>query len=126
MSDMADAGFGANPTPTAKSQPAHLPRSENRYNPDQFAEPGDAGRWVVHEYCISLIAFTLRRTSRPIYLRPAQSAWVRGLPYVGVSLLLGWWGLPWGVIYTPVTIYANLTGGCDITAQVRDAAGPSA
>jgi hypothetical protein len=108
----------------AKSQPVPLPQTVNSLGSDESEEPDDVGRWVTFEYCISLIAVTLRRTSRPIYLKPGQEAWLRSLPYVGVSLLLGWWGLPWGAIYTPVTIFANLTGGCDITAQVRDAASP--
>ena len=96
-----------------------LTRPLNLVSDDQSAEPFGRGRWVIYEYCISLIAVTLRRPTRPIYLKPGQWAWVRGLPYVGVSLLLGWWGLPWGVIYTPLTIFTNLTGGCDITAQMR-------
>lgn len=124
MSDTADAGFGANPTPTAKSQSVILTSTEYRQISDQNAQPDDRGRWVVYEYCISLIAVSLRRTSRPIHLKPGQRAWIRGLPYVAISLLLGWWGLPWGVIYCPVTIFANLMGGLDITAQVRETAGP--
>ena len=87
---------------------------------DEVAHSDD--RWLVFEYCISLIAVTLRRPSRPIRLRADQAAWVRGLPYVLVSLLFGWWGLPWGIIYTPLTIYANLAGGCDVSAQVRESA----
>jgi len=110
----------------ADSQPVPLSQTANSLGPAEGAGPAPAGRWVAYEYCISLIAVTLRRTSRPIYLQPGQIAWVHGLPYVGISLLLGWWGLPWGVIYTPVTIFANLAGGCDITAQVRNAASPSA
>jgi hypothetical protein len=87
---------------------------------EQTADPDD--RWVVYEYCISLIAVTLRRTSRPIRLHSGYDGWYRGLPYVLVSLLFGWWGLPWGIIYTPLAIYTNLTGGIDITAQIREAA----
>jgi len=77
---------------------------------------------VRFEYCISLVAVTIRRPSRPVFVRHPGWAWVRGLPYTAVSLAFGWWGLPWGVVYTPVTIFTNLTGGCDITAQVRAAA----
>jgi hypothetical protein len=106
----------------AGSQPVSLPRTENLLTAEENGEPSRDGRWVVFEYCISVVAVTLRRTSRPYYLEYAEWAWLRGLPYVGVSLLLGWWGVPWGVIYTPVTIFANLSGGCDITAQVREAA----
>ncbi len=32
---------------------------------------------------------------------------LRGL---GFSLLLGWWGFPWGIIMTPVQIVRNLSG----------------
>ncbi len=89
----------------------------NQANAEQKAESADGTRSVVYEYCISFVAVTLRRPSRPIRLLPGQRAWVRGLPYCFVSLACGWWGLPWGVIYTPLTIFSNLTGGCDITSQ---------
>ena len=125
MADTDDSNFCANFTPMVELQPVSLPQTANSFSPHQSSSSALAGRWVVYEYCISLIAVTLRRTSRPIYLKPGRRAWVRGLPYVAVSLLLGWWGLPWGVVYTPVTIFANLTGGYDITAQVREAASPS-
>lgn len=102
-----------------------IPATTFQVSPDQVANlDPDGDDWVVFEYCISLVAVTLRRPSRPIRIRAGQRAWVRGLPYVGVSLLFGWWGLPWGIIYTPVTIYTNLCGGCDITAQIREAACP--
>ena len=99
-----------------------ITRPINQLSADQCVEPAGDDRWVVYEYCISLVAVTLRRPTRPIHLKSGQWAWVRGLPFVGVSLFLGWWGLPWGVIYTPLTIFTNLTGGCDITAQVRASA----
>jgi hypothetical protein len=31
--------------------------------------------------------------------------------YTLTSLLFGWWGFPWGLIYTPQAIYRNLCGG---------------
>ena len=77
------------------------------------------GRFVFYEYCVSLIVFSMRRPSEAIYLRPGEKGLVRGLPYTLLSLLLGWWGLPWGFIYTPLAIITNFAGGCDITAQVR-------
>ncbi len=125
MSDTADAGFGANLTPTAKSQSASLIRTEFQHISDQNVIAAHSGQWVVYEYCISLIAVTLRRTSRPIFVQPGRRRWVRGLPFVVASLVFGWWGLPWGIIYTPIAIFANLAGGADITAQVRAGRCPS-
>jgi hypothetical protein len=82
-------------------------------------ELAQGGRFVFYEYCISLLIFSLRRPSRVYYLRPGQSGLAQGWPYSLISLLLGWWGLPWGFIYTPLALVTNLAGGCDITAQVR-------
>ncbi len=78
------------------------------------------GRFVFYEYCISLVFVTLRRPTDVRYLPPAEWGLLRGLPYVLVSLLLGWWGVPWGIIYTPLTIFTNLSGGQDVTEQVSE------
>lgn len=77
------------------------------------------GRFVFFEYCISCFIFTLRRPTEIMFLPANEWGWVRGLPYTLVSLLLGWWGLPWGFIYTPLVLATNLAGGCDVTAQTR-------
>jgi hypothetical protein len=77
------------------------------------------GRFVVFEYCISLIVVTLRRPSRVYVIRAGKTGLLPGFPYTILSLLLGWWGVPWGFIYTPLVVLTNLSGGCDITAQVR-------
>jgi hypothetical protein len=80
----------------------------------------EGGRMVVYEFCISLVFITLRRHSSIIHLRPGEHGIVKGLPYCLLSLLFGWWGLPWGVIYTPLTIFTNLRGGFDVTSRFRD------
>jgi hypothetical protein len=77
------------------------------------------GRFVFFEYCISFVALTLRRPTDIYFLRADQYGWPRGLPYTVLSLLLGWWGIPWGLIYTPLTLFTNLSGGRDVTAEVR-------
>lgn len=78
------------------------------------------GRFVFYEYCISFVVLTLRCPTAVRYLPPADWGVVRGLPYVLVSLLLGWWGVPWGMIYTPLTIFTNLSGGQDVTDRVSE------
>jgi hypothetical protein len=35
--------------------------------------------------------------------------------HVGVNLLLGWWGIPWGPIYTIGAAYRHIVGGKDVT-----------
>jgi hypothetical protein len=76
------------------------------------------GRLIFYEYCVSLVAITLRRASRIHVVGPSDHGFVRGLPYALLSLVFGWWGLPWGLIYTPIVIFTDLTGGCEVTAEV--------
>jgi len=87
---------------------------------DRPLPPPVAGndRLVFYEYCISLIFVSLRRPSVVVRLRPGQWGWIRGLPYTLLSLLLGWWCIPWGLIYTPLTLWTNLSGGRRITTIV--------
>ncbi|MBV9122626.1 MAG: hypothetical protein JO112_04655 [Planctomycetes bacterium] len=76
-------------------------------------------RFVFYEFCISLIFVTLRRPTDVFLLKKDELGLWRGLPYTAVSLLLGWWGIPMGIIYTPLTILTNLSGGRDVTAEIR-------
>jgi len=78
------------------------------------------GRIVFFEYCISLIFVSLRRQTQPYFLKAGETGLLLGIRYALVSLILGWWGIPWGVIYTPLTLISNLSGGCDITSEVRE------
>ncbi len=79
----------------------------------------DNQRLVFYEYCISLLFISFRRPSALVHLRPGQSGWIKGLPYSVLSLLLGWWCIPWGLMYTPLTLWTNLSGGRRITAEER-------
>jgi hypothetical protein len=69
---------------------------------------------VYYEYCISLGFLTPRRPSALYHLRAGESGIWKGLPYTVLSLLLGWWGIPWGLIYTPLTLWTNLRGGVEV------------
>ena len=83
-------------------------------------ELAQGGRLVFFEYCISFLLFTLRHPSPICLLRKGERAWIRALPYSLASLMLGWWGLPWGVIYTPLSLVLNCTGGRDVTAEIQE------
>jgi hypothetical protein len=83
------------------------------------------GRLVVYQYCISLVFVSYRRSSGIKSIRPGQSAVVVGLPYSLISLVAGWWGIPWGPFWTIRTIWRNLRGGIDVTpARATPAVAP--
>lgn len=71
------------------------------------------GRIVVYRYCVSIVFMTFRRSSGPIFIRAGQSAFLRGLVYTLISLIFGWWGIPWGPVYTIDSIITNCKGGED-------------
>jgi hypothetical protein len=75
-------------------------------------------KFVLFQYCISVVILTFRRPSDIYFLRAGENPVVKGLPFTLVSLLAGWWGIPWGPIYTVQSIYNNLRGGKDVTQAV--------
>jgi hypothetical protein len=64
----------------------------------------------------SLILYTSKSpgTFRPICERCQIRA---GLPYSFATCLVGWWGIPWGPIYTVQAIYQNCKGGVVVSSD---------
>jgi phosphatidylglycerol:prolipoprotein diacylglycerol transferase len=83
-------------------------------------------KFVVFQYCISIGIKTFKRSSDIFVIRAGESAVGGSLPFTLVSLFLGWWGLPWGPIYTVSSVVTNLRGGKDITRAVIAAVNDSA
>lgn len=69
------------------------------------------------QFCLSLIVFSVKIPSRYMLRDEAGIAFYAVLYTVG-SWLFGWWGLPWGPIYTIQATCQNLTGG--LKKQVQD------
>lgn len=89
------------------------------FTPEQVKFEVQAGaRFVVFQYCISVLVMSFKRGSRIHFIRPGESAFTKGLPFCLCSLTLGWWGIPWGPIWTISTLATNLRGGRDVTAAV--------
>jgi hypothetical protein len=75
-------------------------------------------KFVVYQYCISLLVITFRRSSKVYFIHHDGNALLRGLPFTLLSLVLGWWGIPWGPIYTIQSLWVNLRGGRDVTQEI--------
>jgi hypothetical protein len=76
------------------------------------------GKFVMYQYCISILILTFRRSSNIYFIRHEENAIVKGLPFTLLSLVLGWWGIPWGPIYTVQSVWVNFKGGKDVTKDV--------
>ncbi|MCB9495300.1 MAG: hypothetical protein H6686_00235 [Fibrobacteria bacterium] len=86
---------------------------------DQLLEQvRSGGRFVQYSYCVSILVMTFQRPTNIRWVSPHDSRVGKGLPYLLTSLLLGWWGFPWGPIYTVGSLVRCLKGGKDLTALV--------
>ena len=87
--------------------------------PDQLRFEIERGaKFVLFQYCISVLIMTFKRPSDIYFIRAGDSKVPKILGFSAISLLLGWWGIPWGPIYTVGTIATNLRGGKDVTEEV--------
>jgi hypothetical protein len=75
-------------------------------------------KFVVFQYCVSILVMTFRRSSDVYFVRPGEGSASKGLTYSVLSLLLGWWGIPWGPIWTVSSVVNNFRGGKDVTREV--------
>ena len=76
------------------------------------------GNFVLYSYCVSLLVVTFKRPSEIYFIRSGESAIGRGMPWILLTILLGWWGIPWGPVYSIQSLVVNLKGGKDVTAEV--------
>jgi hypothetical protein len=82
-------------------------------------------KFVFFQYCVSVVLITFRRSS-PVYFIPAeQNAVSKGLPWTLLSLVAGWWGIPWGPIFTVQALVVNFRGGKDVTAELSSRLQPA-
>ncbi len=79
------------------------------------------GRFVIFQYCVSVLVMSFKRPSSIYFIKAEESALGKGLGFSLISLLFGWWGFPWGPIWTIGSLVTNLRGGRDITREVLQA-----
>jgi len=79
------------------------------------------GKFIIFQYCISIIIMTFRRPSKIFFIKYGDGTFMKSAGYSLISLLLGWWGIPWGPIYTIGSLVTNIGGGKDVTDKVMAA-----
>jgi hypothetical protein len=96
-------------------------------SPDQLKlHLGRGARFVLFQYCVSLVVVTFKRPSAIYFVKPGESVAAAGLGFTLISLVAGWWGIPWGPIYTIQSVWVNCRGGRDVTKEVVAALGARA
>ncbi len=91
---------------------------ENTTHQQLVQELAQGAKFVVFSYAISVIILTFKRSSEIYYIRPGESAVAKSMPYTVLTLVAGWWGIPFGPIFTVWALVVNLGGGKDVTQEV--------
>lgn len=79
-----------------------------------FQELEKGGRLVKYHYTISVIVMTFSLKSKIHLLRAGEKGIKPGLIFSSITLLLGWWGIPWGPVKSVHSIKTNFSGGQDV------------
>lgn len=88
-------------------------------SPDQMRFEIQRGAKLVHfQYAISILVVSFRRSSNIYFIPAGEGAVGKSLPWTFLSLIAGWWGIPWGPIWTIQALITNFKGGKDVTAQI--------
>ncbi len=91
------------------------------------------GKFVLFHYCVSVIVMTFRRSSDIYFIRAGEGTAGKSIGFTLLTLVFGWWGIPWGPIYSFSSLVTNFRGGKNVTQEVvaslnqpRSAAAPAA
>lgn len=85
-----------------------------------YDEISKGGKFVVYHYCISFLIFTRKKPSPIYFIRANQKTNSKGWLYTIISMLCGWWAIPFGPIQTIITIRSNLDGGSNVTREIKE------
>jgi hypothetical protein len=102
----------------SSSELLHFRGSRPLFGEELYRLVEAGARCVRFEFCFSLLFVTVRRQSAVYLTNSWQERYLRGLGYSFLALLLGPWGVPWGLFWTPWAIWVNATGGADCTREV--------
>jgi hypothetical protein len=85
---------------------------------DLHLRVSEGGRFVYFAYTLSLIVITFRDVSGVYLVRSDENTISKSLLFTVISLLFGWWGIPWGPKFTKEALRCNWKGGKDVTDEV--------
>ena len=81
-------------------------------------ELAQGARFVMYSWCVSVLILSFKNPTDIYFIRSGESRVAKGLPFSLISLVAGWWGFPFGPIFTIWSLIENLGGGKDVTDQV--------
>ena len=83
-------------------------------------EVRNGGRFVVFLWTASVVIVSIKQPTVIHFIKSDERAFTRALRPTLITFLFGWWGVPWGPIYSIESLATNLSGGKDVTKDVMD------
>ena len=80
-------------------------------------ELANGARFVQFSYTISLVLITFKRYSKVFFIRDNDNMSDVRWKYTLINTFLGWWGIPFGPIYT-IWSYVENAKGKDVTNEI--------
>lgn len=82
-------------------------------------ELANGAKFITYNYCISIFfAVTLKRMSPAYLILPHEPPTKYKRKYNLLTRVFGWWGIPWGIVYSIRFLKSNNSGGLDITNDI--------
>jgi hypothetical protein len=126
--DCAPGAGGPPPMPAAPPAPdldspfsidGMIPHGTGGKTVRQITEEVRAGgRFVIYQFVFSIIIMSFRRNASVTYVPPGTSGAGPALGWSLITMACGWWGIPWGIIYSIGALWRNAAGGVDVTEPV--------
>ena len=76
------------------------------------------GKFVYFPYAISIVVMTFQRKSDIYFIQPGENSFKYSVGYFFINLIAGWWGIPWGPIYTLGALFSHIGGGKNVTEEI--------
>lgn len=84
-----------------------------------FQKIQNGTRFFSYRFAVGAIIFASLQTSPVFEVKPGKGTVLDSIPYSFLSLLLGWWSIPSGPIFTITALTVNFRGGIDVTDHVK-------
>jgi hypothetical protein len=75
-------------------------------------------KFVIFQYAISVVIMSFKRPSAIYFIRAGESTVGKSIGFTLITLVGGWWGIPFGPIYSFQALATNFRGGKDLTKEV--------
>jgi hypothetical protein len=84
-------------------------------------EVNRGGKFVIFQYNISVLVMSFKNPTDIYFVRAGEGTFGKSIGPTLISFFLGWWGFPFGLIFTVESLFVNLKGGRDVTRDVMNA-----